>query len=380
MSIHEKQILIIAGEASGDLLGAHLAKSLKSLDPQLKLAGMGGKKMCEAGIDVFIDAKKLAVVGILEIISQLGYILRARHCLKNRFKNERPDLVIFIDYPGFNLHMAKKAKKAGIKVLYYVSPQIWAWRYGRIKKIKKYVDHMAVLFPFEEKLYKRENIPVSLVGHPLIDIAVPSLSREQVHQKFGLSEEKPIIGLFSGSRSQEVSRLLPIMTSATRLIKKRIPNAQLVLPLAPNFSPQDVRNYLFPEIKIIEDNTYNILSVCDVAIAVSGTVTLEIALYQIPFVILYKVTPLTYWLGKRLIQVPFIGLSNLVAEERITPEFIQHQATPQAISNEICLLLKDLTYRRSYLNKLKLLRAKLGGGGASLKTARLALKILAHEC
>ena len=378
MKTYTKQILIIAGEASGDLLGAHLAKSLKRLDPQLKLSGMGGKKMQAAGVEIFIETKKLAVVGVTEIISQLGNILAARHFLKNRFTTERPDLVIFIDYPGFNLHMAKQAKKAGIKVLYYVSPQIWAWRYGRIKKIKKYVDHMVVLFPFEEKLYQRENISVSLVGHPLIDIAVPSLSREKVYQKFGLSAEKPVIGLFPGSRYQEIARLLPIIISATRLIKQHISNAQLVLLLAPNFSYKDVGNYLFPDIKIIEDNTYNVLSVCDTAIAVSGTVTLEIALYQIPFVILYKVTSLTYWLGKRLIRIPFIGLSNLVAEELITPEFIQNQATPQAIASEICRLLEDHSYRKSCLNKLKLLRAKLGDHGASLKTARLALKMLTY--
>ncbi|AKQ33376.1 lipid-A-disaccharide synthase [Candidatus Coxiella mudrowiae] len=376
MNTHSKQILIIAGEASGDLLGAHLAKSLKFLDPQLKVAGMGGKRMREAGVNIFIEAEKLAVVGVSEIISQLGDILAARQCLKNHFKIERPDLVIFIDYPGFNLHMAKQAKKAGIKVLYYVSPQIWAWRYGRIKKIKKYVDHMGVLFPFEERLYQRENISVSLVGHPLIDITVPTLPREKVYQKFDLSTEKPIIGLFPGSRSREIARLLPIITSATRLIKERLPNAQFVLPLAPNLSSQDVHNYLFSDIKIIEDNTYNVLSVCDAAIAVSGTVTLEIALHQIPFVILYKVSPLTYWLGKRLIQVPFIGLSNLVAEEPITPEFIQHQATPQAIANEIYRLLEDHSYRQTCLNKLKPLRAKLGDSGASLKTAKIALKLI----
>lgn len=376
MKPYEKQILIIAGEASGDLLGAHLAKSLSFLDPQLRLAGMGGKKMREAGVDIFIEAEKLAVVGVLEIISQLGNILAARCSLKNRFKTDRSDLVIFIDYPGFNLHMAKQAKKAGIKVLYYVSPQIWAWRYSRIKKIKKYVDHMAVLFPFEEELYQRENISVSLVGHPLIDIAVPSLSREKVYQKFGLSAETPIISLFPGSRYQEITRLLPVIISATRFIKRRIPNAQLVLLLAPNFSSRNVQNFLFPDIKIIKDNTYNILSVCDAAIAVSGTVTLEIALYQVPFVILYKVNPITYWLGKRLIRIPFIGLSNLIAEERITSEFIQHQATPQAIANEICRLLEDRSYRQSCLDKLKLLRTKLGDGGASLKAAQLALKII----
>lgn len=379
MNTDSKQILIIAGEASGDLLGAHLTKSLKVLDPQLKVAGMGGKRMREAGVNIFIDSEKLAVIGVSEIISQLSNILAARQCLKNRFKIERPDLVIFIDYPGFNLHMAKQAKKAGIKVLYYVSPQIWAWRYNRIKKIKKYIDHMAVLFPFEERLYQREDISVSLVGHPLIDIAVPTLPHEKVYQKFNLSIEQPIIGLFPGSRSQEISRLLPIIISATKLIKKRFPNAQFVLPLAPNFSSQDVRNYLFPEVRIIENNTYNVLSVCNAAIAVSGTVTLEIALHQIPFVTVYKVSSLTYWLVKRLIKVPFIGLSNLVAEELITPELIQHQATPQAIANEIYRFLEDYSYRQSCLNKLKLLRTKLKKNSeASLKTAQIALKLITY--
>lgn len=376
MNTHSKQILIIAGEASGDLLGAHLANSLKILNPKLQIAGMGGKRMREAGVDIFINADKLAVIGITEIISKLRDILIARQRLKNRFKTKIPNLVIFIDYPGFNLHMAKQAKKFGIKVLYYVSPQIWAWRYSRIKKIKKYVDHMAVLFPFEEKLYKRENISVSLVGHPLIDIAIPSLPREQVYQKFALSTEKPIIGLFPGSRSQEITRLLPIISEAASLIRKRFPNTQFVLPLAPNLSTQSLRAYLFPEVIIVKDNIYNVLSICDAAIAVSGTVTLEIALNQIPFVILYKVSAFTYWLVKRLIQVPFIGLSNLVAEELITPEFIQNKATPPAIANEICRLLEDKSYRQMYLNKLRSLRNKLGDGKASLKTAKIALKIL----
>ncbi|AUJ58663.1 lipid-A-disaccharide synthase [Coxiella-like endosymbiont of Amblyomma americanum] len=376
MDVYEKKIMIIAGELSGDLFGSHLAKSLKSLAPQLRLFGIGGKKMKEVGVELFVEIEKLAVVGISEIITKLSDILKAWYLLKHRLETDQPDLIILIDYPGLNLHIAKQAKKIGIKVLYYISPQIWAWRYNRIKKIKKYVDHMAVLFSFEEKLYQRENVPVSLVGHPLIDIAIPTLSREIVYKKLGLSAENISIGLFPGSRYHEITRLLPVIISATRLIKNCIPNVQLILSLASNASLLYIQNYELLDIKIDVDNTYNVLSICDAAIAVSGTVTLEIALYQVPFVILYKVSPFTYWLSKQLIRVPFIGLPNLIAKEYIVPEFIQHQATPQAIADEICLLLKDYSYRKSFLDKLLSLRDRLGGSGASIKTAKLALKML----
>ena len=371
-----KQILIIAGEASGDLLGAHLAKSLKTLDPTISLTGVGGKQMRDAGVNIFINANQLAVVGLFEVFKYLNVILSVRQTLKNRFKKTPPNLVIFIDYPGFNLHMAKHAKKAGIPVLYYVSPQTWAWRYGRVKNIKKYVDRMAVLFAFEEKLYQRENIPVNLVGHPLVDIAVPSLCREEAYQQFDLSPDKPIIGLFPGSRYNEIRRLLPVIVLAARLIQQRMPQVQFVLLLAPNLSMDDIRNYLFPDIKVVKNNVYNILPLCNAAIATSGTVTLEIALHQVPFVIIYKVAILTYWLVKNLIHVPFIGLSNLIAENRVTPEFIQKAATPEAIANEICHLLEDSLYRQHCLTRLKPIKEKLGDGGASMKAARLALEML----
>ncbi|QTS83715.1 lipid-A-disaccharide synthase [Coxiella endosymbiont of Amblyomma nuttalli] len=376
MTKFSKQILIISGEASGDLLGAHLAKSLKTLDPTILLTGVGGKQMRDAGVSIFIDSNRLGVVGLFEAFKYLNIILSIRQTLKKRFKKTPPNLVVFIDYPGFNLHMAKHAKKAGIPVLYYVSPQTWAWRYGRTKNIKKYVDQMAVLFAFEEKLYQRENIPVNLVGHPLIDIAVPSLCRKEAYQRFNLSPDKPIIGLFPGSRNNEITRLLPIIVSAAHLIQKHIPQVQFVLPLAPNLSMDDIRNYLFPEIKVIKHNVYNILPLCDAAIATSGTVTLEIALYQVPFIIIYKVALLTYWLVKNLIRVPCIGLSNLVAGARVTPELIQKAATPEAIANEICRLLEDSFYRQYRLTQLKPIKEKLGGGGASMRVARLALEML----
>jgi lipid-A-disaccharide synthase len=285
-------------------------------------------------------------------------------------------LIIFIDYPGFNLHMAKHAKLAGVKVLYYVSPQIWAWRYGRIKKIKKYVDRMAVLFGFEEKIYQKENVPVNFVGHPLIDNAVPTLSREQAYQQFALNPNQPIVGLFPGSRRQEISRLLPDIVNTVRLLQQRMPTIQWILPLASNLSLDDVRDYLIPEIKVIQNNTYNVLPLCDTAIAASGTVTLEIAINQVPLVIIYKVTPFSYWLGKTLLYIPFIGLCNIVAGERVAVELIQKAATPEAIVAEVSQLLFEKNYRQTAIEKLAKVKENLGEKGSSARVAQVVLDML----
>jgi len=372
----KKKILIVAGEASGDLLGAHLAKAILSLRPNTTLIGMGGSQMQSAGVDIIIDSDKLAVVGIWEILKHFSDIRGAMRTLKQLFKNDPPDLVIFIDYPGLNLHMAKHAKRAGIKVLYYVSPQIWAWRYGRIKKIKKYVEQMAVLFEFEEKLYRKENMPVSFVGHPLVDIVVPTLSRDEAAKQFQLDPNKPTIALFPGSRHSEISRLMPVIVSAVKQIKEKIPEAQFVLPLAVSLQHDDLQNYLLPGIQVIENNTYNVLQLCDAAITASGTATLEIALQQVPMVIVYKVAPLSFWLGKKLIKIPFIGLCNIVAQEKVALELIQHDAEAKTIAQETCRFLKDATHRNEVLEKLSQVRQKLGSGGGSEKAAKLALNML----
>lgn len=371
-----QRILIVAGEASGDLLGAHLAKALLARQPTIKLIGMGGAQMHAAGVEILIDAHKLAVVGVWEVLKHLGDILSAMRTLKKLFNTNPPDLVIFIDYPGLNLRMAKHAKRAGIKVLYYVSPQIWAWRYGRIKKIKRYVDRMAVLLAFEEKLYQKENMPVSFVGHPLVDIATPTLARTAVAAQFQLDTHKPIIALFPGSRHSEISRLMPVMMSTVKLIKQQIPDAQFVLPLASSLVHDDLHEYLIPDIQIIKNNTYNLLSLCNAAITASGTATLEIALQQVPMVIIYKVSSLTYWLGKKLIDVPYIGLCNLVAEEKVALELIQHHVIADTIAHETVRLVRERVYRQEVLQKLVLVKTKLGGGGGSEKTAQVALNML----
>ena len=375
-STSHPQILIVAGEASGDLLGAHLAKVIKKNNPHITLLGMGGNQMKSAGVDLIINADKLAVVGLFEVVKHLGDIRSAMRVLKNLFKQRPPDLVIFIDYPGFNLHMAKHAKRAGIKVLYYVSPQIWAWRYGRIKKIKKYIDKMAVLFSFEEKLYQKENMPVSFVGHPIVDIAKPTLNRDAVYQGYQLDPEKPIVALFPGSRHNEITRLMPTIMDSVRLIQQRFPETQFILPLAPSLSIDDIRGYLTPEIKVIENNTYNILQVCRAAIVASGTATLEIALSKVPMVIIYKVSPLSYWLGTRLVTVPFVGLCNLVAEERVAIELIQDDMTNTTIAHEIIQLIENPDHHQSVVNRLNQVNLKLGGGGGSERVAQVALEML----
>lgn len=372
----KRKILIVAGEASGDLLGAHLAKAILSLRPHTELIGMGGTQMQSAGVNILIDSDKLAVVGIWEVLKHFSDIRAAMRALKHLFKTDPPDLVIFIDYPGFNLHMAKQAKRAGIKVLYYVSPQIWAWRYGRIKKIKKYVDHMAVLFAFEEALYRKENMPVSFVGHPLVDVVTPSLTPDEAAKQFELDTNKPIIALFPGSRHSEISRLMPVIMSAAKQIQTEVPEAQFVLPLAVSLSPSDLQDYLVPGIQVIENNTYNVLQLCDAAITASGTATLEIALQQVPMVIVYKVAPLSFWLGKKLIRIPFIGLCNIVAQEKVALELIQQDAAANTIAQETCRLLKDATHRSESLEKLTLVKQKLGGGGGSEKAAKVALDML----
>ncbi|OGO93469.1 MAG: lipid-A-disaccharide synthase [Coxiella sp. RIFCSPHIGHO2_12_FULL_44_14] len=370
------RVLLVAGEASGDLLGAHLAQAITTLNARITLIGMGGPHMQSAGVDLFIDARSLAVVGASEILTQLGSILAAMRRLKKLFKTAPPELVIFIDYPGFNLRMAKYAKRAGCRVLYYISPQIWAWRYRRIKKIKRYVDRIAVLLAFEEPLYQKENIPVTWVGHPIIDIARPTLPPQTVYEQWSLTPEKPLIALFPGSRINEINKLMPIIIKSVQLIRQQIPEAQFILPLASSLSIHDIQKFLIPDIQVIEKNTYNLLPLCHAAITASGTATLEIALHQVPMVIIYKISAFSYWLAKRLVKVPFVGLCNLVAEESVALELLQKAAQAETITKEIIRLIKEDNYRQNTLIKLARIKDKLGGSGASHKVAQLALQIL----
>jgi lipid-A-disaccharide synthase len=371
--------MIIAGEASGDLHGASLVKEANRLDPSLSFFGIGGPRMREAGVETLVDASQMAVVGLVEVIAHFNVISSAYLTLKRIIASNPPDLLILIDYPDFNLRVARLAKRAGVRVLYYISPQVWAWRVGRVKKIGRVVDRMAVVFPFEVPFYERERVPVTFVGHPLVDSVHPTMPRAEAQSLFGLDPSRRTVGLFPGSRTGEIRRLLPVILESARLLKERFPDLQFILPLAASLTMEDLAPFLARsglDIKVVEGLGYDVMQVCDAIITVSGTVTLEIALIGVPMVIIYRVSPLTYEVGKRLIRVDHIGICNIVAGERVVPELIQHDAEPAPIAAEIARILTEPGYGAAMKTKLSAVREKLGSGGGSANAAHLILDML----
>lgn len=371
-----KTIMIMSGEPSGDRLGGFLANAIRQIAPETQLVGVGSQHMHAAGVEIILNSDPLAVVGLFEILRHLATLRAAMKCLENYFKNSPPDLLILIDYPGFNLRLAEKAKQYGIKVMYYVSPQIWAWHYSRIKKIRKNVDLMAVLFPFEKKLYDKENVPAKYVGHPLLANLKAELSHETALAKFQLNPSHPIIGLVPGSRRQELKRMLPHMLAAAQYIRTTIPNAQFVLPLAANLPDSLLKKYDLSGITVIKNNTYNALQCCDAAIVTSGTVTLEIALLQIPLVIAYRFSPVTYHLCKYFVKVKQFGLCNIVAETCIAPELLQNQVNAKSLANAILKILQDDQHRNHIRQLLLDLKNKLDNENAAEKAAKAVVSMI----
>ena len=370
--------MIVAGEASGDIYGADLVREALQLAPHLHFFGIGGARMREAGVETLVDSSDMAVVGLVEVIKHFAVISAAFRKLKQILQCDPPGLLILIDYPGFNLRLADVAKKAGVKVLYYISPQIWAWRQGRVKKIARLVDHMAVILPFEAPFYEQAGVPVTFVGHPMLDLVNVTLDRTVAATSFGLDPSRKIVGLFPGSRHNEIERLLPVIIAAAVKLKERFPDIQFILPLASTLRRDDIVPLLTAaglDVAITRDRIHDMIRSCDAVISVSGTVTLEIALVGTPMVIIYKLSPLTYQLAKRLVKVPNIGLCNIVAGETVVRELIQDQANPVEIAAEIGKLLTDQIYHTAITDKLGEVRAKLGRGGASVLVARLALDL-----
>lgn len=370
--------MIVAGEASGDIYGADLVTEALKIAPDQLFFGIGGARMREAGVETLVDSSVMAVVGLIEVIKHFDVISAAFKRLKQIILNDPPELLILIDYPGFNLRLAKVARKAGVKVLYYISPQIWAWRQGRVKKIARLVDHMAVILPFEASFYQRAGVPVTFVGHPMLDLVNVVLDRSDAAASFGLDPTRNIVGLFPGSRHNEIERLLPVIIAAAARLKEQFPDIQFILPLASTLKSDDIVPLLTAadlDVTITRDRIHDMIRACDAVISVSGTVTLEIALVGTPMVIIYKLAPLTYQLAKRLVKVPNIGLCNIIAGETVVQELIQDKANPSAIAAEVGRLLTDQTYRAAIVRKLGEIRAKLGRGGASSLVARLALTL-----
>lgn len=373
------RIMIIAGEASGDIYGADLVRTAHTKNPQLEFFGIGGARMREANVNTMVDSSDMAVVGIVEVLKHFRVIASAFTKMKNILVNNPPALLILIDYPGFNLRLAKIAKNAGVKVLYYISPQIWAWRQGRVNKIARLVDYMAVILPFEEQFYKNAGVPVTFVGHPMLDMVQVNISRHDAAMALGIDPNKKIVGLFPGSRRNEIEKLLPTICKAAAILKERNSDIQFILPLASTLTEEDIRPQLEAagiQATITRNAIHNVMRACNGIIAVSGTVTLEIALVGTPMVIIYKLSPLTYQLAKRLVKVDAIGLCNIVAGELAVKELIQDEANPRAIAHEMGRILGDADYDAEIRSKLATVRQKLGKGGASENVAALMFKLM----
>ncbi len=369
--------MIIAGEASGDRHGAKLVRAMRSKDNELFFCGIGGPAMQAAGVRIVADAARLAVVGITEVLAKSSFLLEGIRRAKNTINGLRPDLLILIDFPDFNLHVAASAKKIGIPVLYYISPQVWAWRPGRVKTIRKRVDHLAVILPFEADFFEQHQIPVTFVGHPLLDTQDPLFVREPV----AATDSSRTIGLLPGSRDKEISRLLPVMLKAANTLTRQDEHLKFLVSVAPATDPATIRQMVElhagdADVELVEESVDSIFRRSTLVVATSGTVTLEAALCGIPTVIVYKVSPMTYWLGKMLVRVNFMGLANLIAGREVVPELAQGRASAKNISKTAWQLLSDDDRRLAIQQDLLEVREALGGPGASKRAAQIALKMI----
>jgi len=375
-----RRILIVAGEASGDLHGSNLVRALKRSDPGITVSGIGGTHMEQAGVEILIPASEMAVVGLTEVLFRLGVIFKARQELKKLLRSApSPELLILIDYPDFNIHLASLAKRWKIPVLYYISPQVWAWRTGRVNKLAKRVDRIAVILPFEEDLYRKKGVDVTYVGHPLLDAIPEHSSKEEVVGKLNLQNASPVIGLLPGSRQEEIENILPSMVKAVEILSSRYSHLECVLPVAPTVSVDLIQSFLADsnvEIHISDLDIYRTLRACDLALVASGTATLETAIMGVPMIVVYRVSPVTYWIGKKLVNVPYVSLANFVAGKQIVPELVQDEFNPEKLAGEAVRILEDRQERENMIRNLKAVKDRLGEGGASERTARMAIEMM----
>lgn len=370
MDKSDKSIFIVSGEESGDLHGAALIKSLKRLFPGLYVTGMGGQRMKQAGM-VGLDSKEVSVVGIVEVLGRLFTILRSLKTLKGQLGKEKFDAVVLIDFPDFNLRIAKEAKRLGIPVIYYISPQVWAWRKGRLKDIARLVDKMLVVFPFEVFLYRKAKVDVEYVGHPLADTAQCPFTKEEARELLGLKDDDKVIALLPGSRTGEVKRLLGPMVEGAKLIDRKINRPIFLLPAANSIDDALISGYIKGsgvDIRVVRDKMYTALRASDASVVASGTATLETALIGTPMVLVYKMSPVSYGIARALINLKYAGLPNIVAGRAVVPELLQGKVTAGNIASEV-LSIMDGAKREDMLRGFEEIRKNLGRGGAAEKAA-----------
>lgn len=372
------KIMISVGEASGDLHGASVANALKLLQPDVQLVGMGGQAMRDAGVEIVYDIADLGVIGFVEVVKNLRRLFKLRDFLIDYMEQERPDVLVIIDYPGFNVRLAKVAQQKGIPVVSYISPSAWAWGKGRAKELAQIAERVAAIFPFEADVYREAGAKVTFVGHPLLDIVKPSMEHDAALRYFAAQSDRYHILLMPGSRQQEIFSLLPDMLAAGEKIVEQVPNCQFFLPVASTISREMLQNiidkYKIP-VTLTVGNNYDLMNICDLAIASSGTATLETSLMKVPTVIVYRLAALTYILGKLLVKIPNIGLPNIIAGRRIMPELLQSEVTPDNIASQSIALLTDRAVREQALADLAEVREKLGETGAVNRVAQVIMEV-----
>lgn len=371
-----RRILIITGEASGDLHGAHLAKAIAALDSTVHLTGIGGAAMRAAGVTMVPGVPQLDVMGLIGLSGIRALIHRIR-AIRRVLKTESWDLVVLIDNPGLNFHFARIAKAAGRRVLYYIAPQVWAWRPGRMKWIKRRVDHVVVILPFELDLYRRAGVRCTFVGHPLLDSVAPHYDRTELRRIHHVDNAATVVGLLPGSRHAEVTMLLPVLLETAARMAVEDPKTQFILAQASSIDDNLLQRLLHDSpvaVRVVKDQASEVMAVSDLLLIASGTATLQAAVVGTPMILVYKTTPLTYRLARWLIRVKWIGLVNLVAGRTVVPELIQHDATAERLIREARRLLNDRQAYDHMKDGLRLVRQSLGEPGASRRAAEVVLE------
>ncbi len=372
------RLLLSCGEASGDLYAGALIRELRALDPGVAVAGLGGPQVAAAGGRLLDDYRELAVTGLTEAVAKIPRSLSALRTIVRAAASDRPDALVAIDFPDFNFRLARAIKRLGVPVIYYISPQIWAWRPRRLETLKRIADRVLVIFPFEEAIYQKGDVPVEFVGHPLVDLATASAPRNAFLAARGLSPSAPTVAILPGSRTNEVSRILPDLLSAAQLIRAAVPNAQFVVARAPHLDDGLFTGAASVGV-IVEGDTDTVLASADLALTASGTATVQAALHDTPMVIVYRLSPMTYRLGRRLVTIGMIGMVNLIAGEKIVPEFLQDAFTPEAVAGEAISLLTDRARAAEVRAGLARVRERLGGSGASRRAAQAILRVIHEE-
>ena len=375
--------MIVTGEASGDMHGANLVKAMLESSPELTFSGMGGPELERVGVKILFDAGKVAVVGIAEVLSHLRDIRDAQRVLKAHLRRYAPDLLILIDLPDFNLRLAAVAKSLSIPVFYYICPQVWGWRSSRVKTIAERVDQAGVILPFEQEFLRHRGVEATYVGHPLLDTVRVSAPPAEFRRHHGISDDRCCIGLLPGSRKKEISALLPSFLEAAKLLADSSETSlTFLIPLASTISRADLDAQGLKEyaphldVRVIEDERYDLMASCEAVVAASGTVTLELALLDIPMVVAYRLSPLTYFLGRMLVKLSHFSLVNLIAGREVVPELLQDQVTPQIVADHLAKLSFDRGVRAEMRRGLAEVRRSLGEEGASMRAARVALSML----